>query len=133
MKKFKMIAAAVASTVALASPVFAEWTELGENVIGTTYYIDIDTVKVNNGYVYYWELSDYLKPSPNGVLSSKSLNEVDCDTPRKSRSLSDTFYTQPMASGSVNSSGNDASEWIYPSPDSVGEAMTNAVCDFVGK
>ena len=63
MKKLGIIAAALASTVALASPVFAEWTEVSESVSGNTFYIDYDTVKENNGYVYYWELLDYLKPA----------------------------------------------------------------------
>ena len=47
MKKLNIIAAALASTVALATPVFAEWTEVGENVSGTTFYIDYGTVKEN--------------------------------------------------------------------------------------
>ena len=47
MKKFKMIAAALASTVAFASPVFAGWTEVGKGVSGNTYYIDYGTVKEN--------------------------------------------------------------------------------------
>ena len=133
MKNLNIIAAALASTVALASPVFAGWTEVAESVNGSTFYIDYDTVKENNGYVYYWDLTDLLKPDSAGDLSYKSLNEVDCGIPRKYRILSDTYYTQPMASGSVNSSSNNASEWIYPSPSSVDETKINAVCDFVGK
>lgn len=71
MNKFRIIAAALASTVAFASPVFAEWTWVGEGTeiglnTGDTYYIDFDTVKENNGYVYYWDLRDYLKPTENG-------------------------------------------------------------------
>ena len=132
MKKLGIIAAAVASTVALASPVFAEWTEVAE-AGGNTWYIDIDTVKVNNGYVYYWDLEDLLKPDSDGDLSYKSLNEVDCDIPRKSRILSEIWYAQPMASGSTSGSANLSGEWIYPSPNSVGEIKTNEVCDFVGK
>ena len=47
MKRLGMIAAALASTVAFASPVFAEWTAVSESVSGNTWYIDIDTVKEN--------------------------------------------------------------------------------------
>ena len=133
MKKLGIIAAALASTVALASPVFAEWTEATESVSGNTYYIDYDTIKENDGYVYFWDLTDYLKPGETGTLSAKSLNEIDCDIPRKFRILSVVFYKQPMASGSVNSSSNDASEWIYPSPNSVADTMANAACDYAGK
>ena len=59
MKKLGIIAAALASTVAFASPVFAEWTEVSKGVSGDTCYIDYDTVKENNGYVYYWRLLTY--------------------------------------------------------------------------
>ena len=138
MKKLGIIAAALASTVAFASPVFAGWTEVATGTeigvnSGDTYYIDFDTVKENNGYVYYWRLADYLKPNTFGDLSVKVLSEIDCDTPRKYRYLSDTYYTQPMASGSTSTTSNTASEWIYPSPNSINEIMTNAVCDYAGK
>ena len=61
MIKLRIIAAALASTVAFAPPVFAEWTKVGEGVNGNTFYIDFDTVKENNGYVYYWGMDDYLR------------------------------------------------------------------------
>ena len=132
MNKFKIIAAALASTVALASPVFAGWTKVTEGVSGDTSYIDFDTIKENDGYVYYWDLADLLKPDSDGDLSYKALNEVDCDIPRKYRYLSYVFYKQPMASGSVSSSSNNASEWIYPSPNSMAEFLTNKACDYAG-
>ena len=134
MNKFKMIAAALASTVAFASPVFAEWTKVDENVNGNTYYIDYGTVKENNGYVYYWYLADYLKPTKFGDLSAKVLSEVDCDIPRKVRGLSYAYYTQPMASGGTSGGNNNTErEWYYPEPNTLGEYMINAVCDYAGK
>jgi hypothetical protein len=138
MKKFKMIASALASTVAMASPVFAEWTKAATGTMigvnsGDTYYIDFDTVKENNGYVYFWRLSDYLKPTKFGDLSAKVLSEVDCDIPRKVRGLSYAYYTQPMASGSTSATDNTAGEWLYPEPNSVNEIMINGVCDYAGK
>ncbi len=132
MNKLGIIAAAVASTVALASPVFAEWTEVDENVDGDTFYIDFDTVKENNGYLYFWHLQDLLKPDRDGDLSYKALNEVDCGTPRKYRFLSISYYTQPMGGGKVTEA-NTSGKWRYPKPDSVGESMTNAACDYAGK
>ena len=132
MKKFKMIAAALASTVALATPVFAEWTKVDKDVDGDTYYIDFDTIKENDGYVYYWEMTDMLKPFENGTLSGKFLKEVDCDIPRKFRNLSVVFYNQPMAGGNGDSY-NPPNEWKYPSPNTVAEGMANAACEYAGK
>ena len=133
MKKLNIIAAALASTVAFASPVFAGWTEASKSVDGDTWYIDYDTVKENNGYVYYWRLSNYLKPDQFGDLSAKVLREADCDIPRKSRALSGIFYKQPMGGGSGDTETASSDEWNYQSPDSVGEIMTNAACDYAGK
>ena len=132
MKNLNIIAAALASTVAFASPVFAGWTEVDKGVNGNTYYIDYDTIKENNGYVYYWDLDDLLKPDRDGDLSYKGLNEVDCGTPRKYRFLSVSYYTQPMGGGKVTEA-NTSGKWKYPSPNSVGEDMTNAACDYAGK
>ena len=120
-------------TVAFASPVFAEWTKVGEDVGKNTFYIDYGTVKENNGYVYYWELADYLKPTESGTLSGKALKEVDCDIPRKFRPLSFVFYKQPMGGGAGDARKSLIDEWMIPPPDSVGEILTNAVCDVAGK
>ena len=125
-------AAALASTVALASPVFADWTELGEDLDGNTFYIEYDTLKENNGLIYYWRLQDYLKPEESGYLSSKVLTEVDCDTPRKYRSLSYVFYKQPMAGGNGDTYSR-ASEWRDPMPDGGSEVTINKVCDYAWK
>ena len=131
MKNLNIIAAALATTVALASPVFAEWIKVAE-AGGNTLYIDYGTIKENDGYVYYWEMTDMLKPFENGTLSGKFLKEVDCDIPRKFRNLSVVFYKQPMAGGNGDSY-NPPNEWKYPSPNTVAEGMANEACEYVGK
>ena len=133
MKNLNIIAAALASTVALASPVFAEWTEVKTDVFGNTTYIEFDTVEEKNGYVYYWELLDRLSPDSAGDLSYKSLVEVECGTPRKRQSLSEIWYAQPMASGRPSGMHNLPGGRVTLSPDSVFEIVTNAVCDYAGK
>ena len=40
---------------------FAEWNKITEAEDGSTYYIDVASIKQNNGFVYYWILIDYLK------------------------------------------------------------------------
>ena len=40
---------------------FAEWKKITEAEDGSTYYIDVASIKQNNGFVYYWILIDYLK------------------------------------------------------------------------
>ena len=45
-----------------------------KNVKGT-YYVDTDRIRKNGEYVYYWELSDLLKPDEVGDLSYKVYNQ----------------------------------------------------------
>lgn len=51
-------------------------------------------------------MQDRLKPTEIGVLSGKVLKEVDCDIPRKYRSLSFVFYNQPMGNGDGDGDGD---------------------------
>lgn len=111
------------------SPSFAEWEEVSASVSGNTFYVDIDRIKRNGGYTYFWELRDYLKPDKFGDLSSKTLIELDCNTPRRHRTLSSTYHTQPMGKGAPSTTDNRTGEWVYDIPTgSVVEEITNFAC-----
>ena len=101
---------------------------MNTNIANTTFYADFENVKVNNGYVYYWSLADFIKPSPQGHLSSKSLYELDCKTPRKIRQLSASHYKMPMAKSIPDFTNNEAGEWTYPQPGTSGGDETEAIC-----
>ena len=62
----------------LSTPVFAEWTKVGKNVDGTTFYVDFDRIRKHGGYVYYWILWDLLKPTEYGHLSVKRYQQGVC-------------------------------------------------------
>ena len=111
------------------SPSFAEWEEISESVSGDTFYVDTDRIKRNGGYTYYWSLRDYLKPDEWGDLSSKRLIELDCNTPRRHRSLSRTYHTQPMGKGAPSTTDTRTGEWDYDIPiGSVQEANIDFAC-----
>jgi len=50
----------------LSTPVFADWTKIGTSEYGNTFYVDFERIRKHGGYVYWWELIDYLKPSERG-------------------------------------------------------------------
>ena len=108
---------------------YGEWKELGKDVDGDTYYIDTDTIKEHKEYVYYWVLSDYLKPLGGRYMSSKVYYQGDCGVNRL-KYLSVIFYEQPMGGGS-GETNNPPDEWKYPSPDSIVGGMLKYVCDYV--
>ena len=112
------------------SPSYSEWTWASENVDGATYYVDYDRIRKVDGYVYWWDLTDYLKPSPYGDLSDKRYIQGDCKLFRI-KALSDSFYKEPMGGGTPSTSSNKPDkEWTYPPPSSVGEALLKFVCEY---
>ncbi len=55
----------------------------------------MDIIKEHNGYVYWWSLSDRLKPSESGIMSGKTYVQGDCGVNRY-KWLSIIYYKQPM-------------------------------------
>ena len=107
---------------------YGEWKKITENFYGDSYYIDFDSIKARNGYVYYWGLSDYITPN-NGNMSSKIYYQVDCELD-KYKFLSGTFYNESMGKGKSETS-TPPDDWMYLSPDSAYEVVIDSVCDYV--
>ena len=107
---------------------FAKWTNIVSSVDGVEFFVDLDTIKKNNGLVYYWDLMNYPKPTKFGDLSNKRFFELQCDVPLKLRQLSATYYTGAMGKGKISTVSNRRNDWIYPGPGSSQEAVANFVC-----
>ena len=109
---------------------YGEWTFIGDNVNGTMFYIDLDTIKEsNNGFVYWWDLGDSEKLI-GGTLSAKFYEEGDCAVNRY-RPLSYVFYKQRMGKGNGDIDNPQNPEWIYPAPGSIEIDILDFVCDYV--
>ena len=92
--------------------------------------MDFERIRKVDGYVYYWRLTDYLKPNKFGTWSGKSYNQGDCKLFRY-KTLSDSYHTQPMGKGTPSSSSNKSDEeWDYPPPNSSGEGILKIVCEY---
>jgi hypothetical protein len=119
------------STLMFASPAYADWEAVAEGDDGTIFYVDFDRMRKNDGYVYWWDLSDYLKPSEYGTLSYKMYRQGDCEMFRFKR-LSGISYKQPMGEGSGETYSPPNPEWSYPSPNSNIEKILKRVCSRAG-
>ena len=117
-------------TVLFSSTSFAEWTEVVKDVDGNTYYVDYERIKKHDGYVYFWYLSDLLKPDSKGDLSYKSYNQGDCNLFRY-KIVSDFFYKESMGQGTPVSNNVPDKNWRYPPPGSSMETILKRVCSFV--
>ena len=136
MKKITLIFTLLFSTVMFSSPSYAEyfsspshaeWTKVNKDADGNTNYVDFESIRIKNGYVYWWILSDILKPTMQGHLSSKTYNQGDCKLFRV-KYLSWIFYLKPMGGGTGSSDAPKNPQWDYPDPNSVMENILRAVC-----
>jgi hypothetical protein len=125
MKRIALALAVFVSLMIPSKPSFAEWFKVVHGGGYTTY---IDTkIRKHDGHIYYWHLSDYLKPNKYGDLSVKTYNEADCGKFR-GRRLQYIFYAQPMGEGNGDSHKPEDQSWIYPSPGTVGAIALEAAC-----
>tara|TARA_B100000686_G_C16653673_1_gene896933 strand:- start:128 stop:517 length:390 start_codon:yes stop_codon:yes gene_type:complete len=127
MKKLLLISTLLFSTVMFSSPSYGEWTKLSENVNGRIYYVDFERIRKHDGYVYYWTLSDYLKPSKYGDLSERLYNQGDCKIFRW-KILSYSFHKEPMGEGTGEIQEPVNKSWQYPPPNSSAETILKQVC-----
>ena len=123
----KLIPILLCSTVMFSSPSYAEWKKVSEGVSGNTFYVDLERIRKNDGYVYWWDLVDLLKPTSNGFLSGKAYKQGDCKLFRY-KYLSFSFHNEPMGGGTSHKE-NTPEDWQYPSPDSSGEIILKQVCN----
>jgi hypothetical protein len=117
---------ALTFSVMFSSTSFAGWTKVSESAEGRIYYVDFERIRKHGGYVYWWELADYLKPDKYGTLSAKVYNQGDCKLFRVNR-LSLSFRKEPMGRG-TGGEYTPPEKWIYPSPNSSMEVILKSVC-----
>ena len=128
MKKLTLLTALI-FTVMFSSTSFAGWTKVIGNVDGTTFYVDFERIRKHGGYVYLWRLSDYMKPTEDGDLASKTYQQGDCKLFRF-KGLSYSFHKEPMGKGTGDSSNPKNPELEYPPPNSVSETLLKSVCKY---
>ena len=114
-------------TVMFSTTSFAEWTKVGGNQMGTL-YVNFERIRKVDGYVYFWVLSDFLKPNPKtGTISMKIYHQGDCKLFRHKR-LSFSFHKEPMGRGTCKTNNDPDKNWVYPHPESSGEKLLESVC-----
>ena len=126
--KTLIIFLALTFSVMFSSSSYAGWTKVGEDVNGKTFYVDYERIRIHDGYVYWWDLQDYLKPTSQGHLSAKTYNQGDCKLFRY-KVLSYSFHKEPMGGGTGEVVEPVKKGWKYPPPNSSGEFILKQVCN----
>jgi hypothetical protein len=108
---------------------YGEWTKLIEDGDGDSYYIDFDTIQEKNGYVYWWQMTNYLKPSKGNKIV-KTLTKGDCGISR-SAGVSYIFYKPPMIAGEKDIYNPPNPKWDYLVSGSVAKKLLDVSCKLV--
>ena len=116
MKKLTLILTLLFSMMMFSSPSYSDWTKVEGGSGGTNIYLDFDSMKKVDGYIYFWELIDYLKPNPFGSFSGKAYIELDCKLMRfKYLSMSHHKAQMGKDVGRINNPKNPTWMSIHPS------------------
>ena len=129
MKKLLLIFTLLFSTLMFSTPSYGEWMGVSTNVSGTTFYVDFERIRKHDGYVYFWIMSNLLRPDESGTLSGKGYYQGDCKLFRF-KGLSYSFHKEPMGKGTGDSSNPKNPELEYPPPNSVSETVLKSVCKY---
>ena len=117
-------------TLIFSTTSYAEWTLVGGNDRGTSYYVDFERIKKHDGYIYFWVMSDFLIPAPTGEMSAIIYHQGDCKIFRLKR-LSYLFYKESEGKGNSETKNPPNPEWDYASPNSSTEGILKTLCDWV--
>ena len=131
MKKLIFIFILLSTTAMFSAPSYSEWTKVSENVDGDVYYVDFERKRNHDGYLYYWQLTDYIKPTEYGDLSSKIYVQGDCKLFRY-KYLSYSFYKEPMGGGTGRVDNVPDTNWQSPSYSNI-ELALKSVCNHIGE
>ena len=106
---------------------WGEWTYLVNNNKGDNFYYYKDGVRKSGKYIYFWELTDYIKPT-KGVLSVTTYTQLDCSIFRFMQ-LKFHSYNKSMGEGEKTYEFIPKDEWKYPQPKSTFEYFYNKICE----
>ena len=127
MKKLLLIFTLLFS-VMFSTTSFAEWSKIGNTNIYTI-YVDFERIRKHDGYVYWWDLINMLKPYKDGNFSYKAYMQGDCKV-FGTKTLREIYYKQPMGEGKGTEQilTEYQKNWIYPAPGTIGETELKTVC-----
>ena len=117
------------STLMFPSISLAEWDKVAVSNINDVYYIDHKTVKILGTTRLFYQLTDYVRPTKYGDLSSKIYVELNCQN-LYYKYLVAFFYPEPLGKGNpVEGSGPVENPSWNPTVDkSVAEKVHKYVC-----
>ena len=109
--------------------VFGEWKKLSTSIKNDDYYVDFDTIKINEGLIYFWYLSNFQDPLSDGSKSTMMYLQGDCNIFRI-KPLDASKYSQRFGKGE-RSIFRITKKWYYPNPKTSLAIVFKKVCRYV--
>jgi hypothetical protein len=113
------------------SSVVAEWTLIAHSDYGDSFFVEYDTIKKENEYVYYWELVNYPSSLQDNIYSAKNYFVLDCKK-YLFKFLKDIYFSEEMGKGKIISQSEVPDEFWrdFNSPGSSERFEQLAVCKY---
>ncbi|MFZ9296696.1 MAG: surface-adhesin E family protein [Hylemonella sp.] len=105
---------------------WAQWFKVAETS-DVVFYIDIETVQKEGDRRRVWTIQDLKEMYSDGELSMRAREEFDCKEDR-SRLLSLTTHSGPMATGTTLWKTSDPREWNDIPPDTPARIILKIIC-----
>ena len=111
--------------IVFSGPVWAEWVLFEKTSNGVQLYLDPSTIRGGSQKLVWtrWEMSTPV----NGVLSTRTLYEVDCEE-LKIRTLRNTLFRTNNLTGTPLGTYEKVEDWQYIAPGTVYGTLFNTVC-----
>ena len=110
----------------LSGSAWAEWVKVANTDL-IDYYIDPASIRKDGNLRIVWELQNLKQRHKDGELSRRGRNEYDCKQERI-KTLSFSFHSEAMGSGTTLLSDSNEGEWDHIPPGSVSERVLKIVC-----
>lgn len=104
-----------------------QWTKTGMNDVGTVFYVDPTTIKINGNLRRFWVLAERASPDQDGDLSYRAVEEVDCQEERQ-RYLQWDYFRGSMGRGERSGGSNTPGGWNYAAPGTINAIVLKFVC-----
>ena len=108
---------------------YGEFTEIGTNKQGRTYYVDYDSITEDGRYINFWMLTDYVTSS-KGFMSDQVYMKINCKV-LSYKPLKGTSYKGQMGKGEKKKRPISSSKWTYMVPNTIGYFMFTEICKYV--
>ena len=115
----------------ISSVSYAEWILVEHNKNkGNKWYVDFESIEKKGKYIFYFELHDFGEKDNNGDMSAVNYKQVDCQK-LGYKFIEDTYYSGPMASGSINAFYDEPDEdWKISTKGTFGHDILKKVCNY---